>query len=41
MIFRLGYDPQTLELGGVKVENFGKAVASASCQARRATDRSA
>ncbi len=26
MIFRLGYDPETLEIGGVKVENFGKKV---------------
>jgi GH35 family endo-1,4-beta-xylanase len=24
MIFRLGYRPETIELGGVKVENFGK-----------------
>ncbi|MGA7119010.1 MAG: glycoside hydrolase family 44 protein [Polyangiaceae bacterium] len=24
MIFRLGYDPQTIDIGGVAVENFGK-----------------
>jgi mannan endo-1,4-beta-mannosidase len=24
MIFRLGYDPETFEVGGIKVENFGK-----------------
>jgi Glycoside hydrolase family 44 len=26
MIFRLGYDPETLEIGGVRVENFGQKV---------------
>ena len=31
-IFRLGYDPQTIELGGVKVESFGKQVASGRCR---------
>ena len=29
MIFRLGYEPETFEVGGVKVENFGKVALSA------------
>ncbi|MGC4091652.1 MAG: glycoside hydrolase family 44 protein [Polyangiaceae bacterium] len=29
MIFRLGYDPETIEFGGIKVENFGKVALSA------------
>lgn len=29
MIFRLGYEPETFEVGGVKVENFGKVPLSA------------
>ena len=39
MIFRLGYEPQTLDLGGVKVENFGKAIAD-GCAADVDDDRS-
>jgi hypothetical protein len=39
MIFRLGYEPQTLELGGVKVENFGKAIAMGGLPASMTSDR--
>jgi hypothetical protein len=39
MIFRLGYEPQTLELGGVKVENFGKAIAMGGLPTSMTTDR--
>ena len=39
MIFRLGYEPQTLELGGVKVENFGKAIAMGGLPTSMMTDR--
>ena len=37
MIFRLGYEPQVLELGGVKVESFGKAIAMGGAARRRMT----
>jgi GH35 family endo-1,4-beta-xylanase len=30
MIFRLGYDPEKIEIGGVTVQNFGKSVALSS-----------
>ena len=39
MIFRLGYEPQTLELGGVKVENFGKAITMGGLPTSMMTDR--
>ena len=39
MIFRLGYDPQTLDLGGVKVENFGKAIAMGGLPTSLTSDR--
>ena len=39
MIFRLGYDPQTIELGGVKVESFGKAIAMGGLPTSMTTDR--
>jgi hypothetical protein len=39
MIFRLGYEAQTLELGGVKVENFGKAIAMGGLPTSMTTDR--
>jgi hypothetical protein len=39
MIFRLGYEPQTLELGGVKIENFGKAIAMGGLPTSMTTDR--
>jgi len=39
MIFRLGYDPQTLDLGGVKVENFGKAIAMGGLPTSMTNDR--
>jgi len=39
MIFRLGYDPQVIELGGVKVENFGKAIAMGGLPTSMTTDR--
>jgi hypothetical protein len=39
MIFRLGYDPQTLDLGGVKVENFGKAIAMGALPTSMTNDR--
>jgi hypothetical protein len=34
MIFRLGYDPEVIDLGGVKVENFGKAIAMGGLRRR-------
>jgi hypothetical protein len=39
MIFRLGYEPETLQLGGVTVENFGKKVALAQLPSTQARDR--
>jgi hypothetical protein len=39
MIFRLGYEPQVLDLGGVKVENFGKAIAMGGLPTSMTTDR--
>ncbi|HEY7370898.1 MAG TPA: glycoside hydrolase family 44 protein [Polyangia bacterium] len=39
MIFRLGYEPQVLELGGVKVENFGKAIAMGGLPTSMTSDR--
>ena len=39
MIFRLGYEPQVIELGGVKVENFGKAIAMGGLPTSMTTDR--
>ena len=38
-IFRLGYDPQTIELGGVKVESFGKQIAFWSLPSSQNADR--
>ena len=38
-IFRLGYDPQTIELGGVKVESFGKQIAFWSLPTTQNADR--
>ncbi len=38
-IFRLGYDPQTIELGGVKVESFGKQIALSSLPSTQNADR--
>ncbi len=38
-IFRLGYDRQTIEIGGVKVESFGKQIAFSSLPATQAADR--
>lgn len=39
LIFRLGYDVQTIELGGVTVEGFGKRVSLGSLPATKAADR--
>ena len=39
MIFRLGYEPQTLDLGGVKVENFGKQIAMGGLPTSQTADR--
>ncbi len=39
LLFRLGYEPQILQLGGVKVESFGKAVPLGALPATRALDR--
>jgi hypothetical protein len=39
MIFRLGYDPQTIDIGGVRVENFGKAIAVNDLPTSQAADR--
>jgi hypothetical protein len=38
-IFRLGYDPQVLEIGGVKLESFGKAVPVSSLPSTQGADR--
>ena len=39
LIFRLGYDPQTIELGGVRVESFGKQLAFWSLPSTQNADR--
>ena len=39
MIFRLGYEPQTLDLGGVKVESFGKQIAMGGLPTSQTADR--
>src|SRR6185369_4203316 len=39
MIFRLGYDPEVIDIGGVTVENFGKRVPLASLPTTQAADR--
>ena len=38
-IFRLGYDPQTIDLGGVKLESFGKQIAFWSLPSTQIADR--
>jgi hypothetical protein len=38
-IFRLGYDPQTIEIGGVKVESFGKQIPFWSLPDTQVADR--
>ena len=39
MIFRLGYEPETIEIGGVSVENFKKQVALAQLPTTQGRDR--
>ncbi|HXU03697.1 MAG TPA: glycoside hydrolase family 44 protein [Polyangia bacterium] len=39
MIFRLGYEPQTIDLGGIKVENFGKQIAMGGLPTSMSADR--
>jgi hypothetical protein len=39
MIFRLGYDRQIIQLGGIKVENFGKKLQVGALPATMAVDR--
>src|SRR4051812_32159537 len=39
MIFRLGYEPQTIEFGAVKVESFGKQIAMGGLPTSMTTDR--
>ncbi len=39
MIFRLGYDPEVLEIGGVTVESFGKRVPVSSLPTTQTADR--
>jgi hypothetical protein len=39
MIVRLGYDPETLEIGGMTVENFGKHLRLAELPSTEAADR--
>ena len=39
MIFRLGYDPQTIELAAIKVESFGKAIGVGGLPTSMTTDR--
>src|SRR6185436_3773576 len=39
MIFRLGYEPQTIDLGGIKVENFGKQIAMGALPTSMSADR--
>src|SRR5206468_6512648 len=38
-IFRLGYEPQTIEIGGAKVESFGKQLPWSSLPSTQAADR--
>jgi len=38
-IFRLGYDPETIDIGGVKVEDFGKQLAYSNLPSTQAADR--
>lgn len=38
-IFRLGYDPETIEIGGVKVEDFGKQIAYSNLPSTQGADR--
>jgi hypothetical protein len=39
MIFRLGYEPETIEVGGVSVQNFGKKIALAMLPTTESADR--
>jgi hypothetical protein len=39
MIFRLGYDPETIEIGGVTVESFGKQLALLDLPSTEAADK--
>src|SRR5450432_1332697 len=39
VIFRLGYDRQTIEIGGAKVESFGQQIAFSALPATQAADR--
>jgi len=39
MIFRLGYEPQTIDLGGVKVESFGRQIAMGGLPTSQTADR--
>jgi hypothetical protein len=39
MLFRLGYDPEVIELGGIKVESFGKQVPVSALPSTQAADR--
>ncbi len=39
MIFRLGYDPETIEIGGVQVESFGKRVGIGALPSTQGADR--
>jgi hypothetical protein len=39
MLFRLGYDPQVIELGGIQVESFGKQVPVSALPSTQAADR--
>ena len=39
MIFRLGYDPQVLEIGGVRVESYGKAISVNDLPTSQGADR--
>ncbi len=39
MLFRLGYDPEVIEIGGVKVESFGKQVPVSTLPSTQAADR--
>jgi hypothetical protein len=39
MIFRLGYEPEAIEIGGVSVQNFGKKIALAMLPTSESADR--
>jgi len=39
MLFRLGYDPEVIELGGLKVESFGKQVPVSTLPSTQTADR--